>query len=65
MRPAIILATFEGGGHVTPAAQFARRLQADGAALRFVSDEASRAAAAGLPFQPWRRAPNRQPGAEA
>jgi UDP:flavonoid glycosyltransferase YjiC (YdhE family) len=65
MRPAIILATFEGGGHVTPAAQFARRLQADGAGLRFVSDEASRAAADGLLFQPWRRAPNRQPGAEA
>jgi UDP:flavonoid glycosyltransferase YjiC (YdhE family) len=65
MRPAIILATFEGGGHVTPAAQFARRLQADGASLRFVSDEASRAAATGLAFRPWRRAPNRQPGAEA
>lgn len=65
MPPAIILATFEGGGHVTPAAQFGRRLQADGARLRFVSDEASRAAAAGLPFQPWRRAPNRRPGAEA
>jgi UDP:flavonoid glycosyltransferase YjiC (YdhE family) len=65
MRPAILLATFEGGGHVTPAVQFARRLSSDGADLRFVSDEASRAAAAGLPFHPWRRAPNRQPGAEA
>ncbi|MBO1073470.1 glycosyltransferase [Roseomonas marmotae] len=65
MPPSIILATFEGGGHVTPAAQLARRLQADGADIRFVSDEASRAAATGLRFLPWRRAPNRQPGAEA
>jgi UDP:flavonoid glycosyltransferase YjiC (YdhE family) len=65
MRPSIIFATFEGGGHVTPAAQLARRLQAAGADIRFVSDEASRAAARTLPFQPWRRAPNRQGGTAA
>ena len=65
LMPRIIFATFEGGGHVTPAAQLARRLQADGATLRFLSDEASRAAAAGLPFHPWRRAPNRQGAAAA
>ena len=63
--PEILFATFEGGGHVTPAAQLARRLQADGAAVRFFSDEASRAAAAGLTFHPWQRAPNRQGAAAA
>lgn len=63
--PEVIFATFEGGGHVTPAAQLARRMQADGATLRFFSDEASRAAAAGLPFHPWQRAPNRQGAAAA
>jgi MGT family glycosyltransferase len=65
MRPSVIVATFEGGGHVTPAAQLARRMQSDGASIRFVSDEASRKAAQGLQFQSWRRAPNRQAGAQA
>ena len=63
--PEVIFATFEGGGHVTPAAQLARRMQADGATIRFVSDEASRTAATVLDFHPWRQAPNRQGAAAA
>ena len=56
-----LFTTYEGGGHVPPALLVARRLAERGHAVLFVSDEANRAEAeaAGLAFQPWRRAPNR------
>ena len=56
-----VFTTFEFGGHVTPALLTASRLAARGHGVLVVSDEASRAqtAAFGLPFQPWRTAPNR------
>lgn len=56
-----IFATWEGGGHVTPALWVARRLADRGHAVRVVSDEATRLEALGfgLPFTPWRTAPNR------
>lgn len=54
--------TFEGGGHVPPVLLVARRLQARGHEVLVLSDEANRsqAMAKGLPFESWRRAPNRQ-----
>jgi MGT family glycosyltransferase len=56
-----LFTTFEGGGHVPPALLVARRLAERGHAVLVVSDEANRAqaAASGLDFQPWERAPNR------
>ncbi len=56
-----VFATWEGGGHVTPALWAARRLADRGHAVRIVSDEATRseAQAFGLEFTPWRTAPNR------
>lgn len=62
-----LFTTWEGGGHVPPALLVARRLQAQGAEVLFVSDEATRAAAraAHLMFEPWRTAPNRGAGGQA
>ncbi len=62
-----LFTTYEGGGHVPPALTVASRLQARGAEVLFVSDEATRPAAeqAGLTFRPWRRAPNRRAAAQA
>ena len=56
-----VFATWEGGGHVTPALWAARRLADRGHAVRIVSDEATRPEAEGfgLPFTPWRTAPDR------
>ncbi len=56
-----VFTTFEFGGHVTPALATASRLQARGHDVLVVSDEATRPEAQGfgLPFQPWRTAPNR------
>ena len=56
-----IFATWEGGGHVTPALWAARRLADRGHRVQVVSDEATRPEAEGfgLPFTPWRTAPNR------
>ncbi len=56
-----LFTTFEGGGHVPPAIRVALRLKDAGHAVLFVSDEANRAQVepAGLPFTPWRTAPNR------
>ncbi|HZZ58717.1 MAG TPA: nucleotide disphospho-sugar-binding domain-containing protein [Opitutaceae bacterium] len=55
------MTTWEGGGTVAPMITVARRLAARGHSVRMVSDEANRREieAAGLPFKPWRRAPNR------
>ncbi len=62
-----LFTTYEGGGHVPPALTVARKLQERGAEVLFVSDEATRPAAerAGLPFEPWRTAPNRSVQAAA
>ena len=56
-----VFATWEGGGHVTPALWAARRLVDRGRRVHVVSDEATRAEAEGfgLSFAPWRTAPNR------
>ena len=56
-----VFTTFEFGGHVTPALATASRLQARGHDVLVVSDEATRPEAEGfgLPFRPWRSAPNR------
>lgn len=56
-----LFCTWEGGGHVPPMLTVARRLADRGHAVTVMSDEADRgdAAAAGLPFRSWRRAPNR------
>ncbi|MCU0759429.1 MAG: glycosyltransferase [Steroidobacteraceae bacterium] len=60
-----LFTTFEGGGHVPPMLVVARELRRRGHLVRVVSDEANRAAvqAAGLDFDPWRRAPNRREAA--
>ena len=57
-----LFTTFEGGGHVPPALRVAAALAARGHAVLFVSDEANRPGAerAGLAFEPWLNAPNRQ-----
>jgi len=57
-----LFCTWEGGGHVPPLLTVARRMQERGHAVLVMSDEANRpdAAGAALPFQPWRRAPNRR-----
>ncbi|MET0338945.1 MAG: glycosyltransferase, partial [Caulobacter sp.] len=57
-----LFTTFEGGGHVPPPLAVASALMARGHEILFVSDEANRAGARGLglPFEPWRSAPNRQ-----
>ena len=56
-----VFTTFEFGGHVTPALATASRLAARGHRVLVVSDDATRAEAAGfdLPFLPWATAPNR------
>jgi MGT family glycosyltransferase len=56
-----LFATWEGGGHVPPLLTLASRLQDRGHQVRLISDEANRpdAAAMGLPFTAWTRAPNR------
>ena len=61
MTAEFVFTTFEFGGHVTPALATAARLQARGRRVLVVSDEATREEAQGfgLPFQPWRTAPNR------
>lgn len=58
----ILLTTFEGGGHVPPVLLVGRRLAERGHEVLVLSDEANRAQvrAAGLGFESWRRAPNRQ-----
>jgi MGT family glycosyltransferase len=63
----ILFTTFEGGGHVTPAIVVARELQRRGHTVRVVSDDANAAtaAAAGLGFEGWRRAPNRREAGRA
>lgn len=62
-----LFTTFEGGGHVPPALLVARRLCAAGHDVLFVSDGANRGQAerAGVPFEPWRTAPNRSAGGRA
>lgn len=57
----ILFCTYEGGGHVGPMLRVARAAQDRGHAVRVVSDacNAPDAAAEGLPFEPWRTAPNR------
>lgn len=58
----ILLTTFEGGGHVPPVLLVGRRLAERGHEVLLLSDEANRtqAKAAGIDFDNWRRAPNRQ-----
>ncbi|WP_395671072.1 glycosyltransferase [Phenylobacterium sp.] len=62
-----LFTTFEGGGHVPPALLVARRLRERGHEVMVLSDSANReqAAASGLPFQSWRRAPNRHTAGQA
>lgn len=57
----IVFTTWEGGGHVAPALAAARAVAALGHDVLVVSDSANAPAAAalGLPFEPWRSAPNR------
>lgn len=56
-----LLATFEGGGSVTPYIDVARRLRARGHAVRIMSDACNRreAEASGARFVPWTTAPSR------
>jgi len=56
-----LFATWEGGGHVQPLVMVARGLMDRGHQVLVLSDavNASDAAAFGVPFQPWRRAPSR------
>ncbi len=56
-----MLTTWEGGGHVTPMLWLGRRLADRGHAVLVMSDAASgpEAAALGLEFRPWTRAPSR------
>ena len=57
----VLFTTWEAGGHVPAALMVAGELQRRGDAVLFVSDEATRpaAAGAGLSFEAWRTAPNR------
>lgn len=57
----ILFTTWEGGGHVAPALAAAQQTRRLGLDVLVLSDEANRAAAEALelPFQAWRRAPNR------
>lgn len=57
----VLFTTWEGGGHVGPALTAARAVHNLGHEVLVVSDGANAAAtrALGLPFQPWRTAPNR------
>lgn len=59
--PSFLFCTWEGGGHVPPMLSVARQLADRGHAVTILSDEADRsdAAASGLDFQTWTRAPNR------
>ena len=56
-----LFSTFEGGGHVPAPMLVARALREQGHEVLVVSDSCNRAAAVGkgLPFQSWRRAPER------
>ncbi|GAA0869964.1 glycosyltransferase [Brevundimonas basaltis] len=56
-----LFTTWEGGGNVAPPMTLAAQLRRRGHSVRFMCDEASRseAAAAGVVFRPWTRAPNR------
>jgi MGT family glycosyltransferase len=56
-----LFATWEGGGHVQPMLLAAQGVAAAGHDVRVISDacNAGDAAALGVPFQPWRRAPSR------
>jgi MGT family glycosyltransferase len=56
-----LFATWEGGGHVQPMLLVARGLIAQGHTALACSDacNAADAAALGVPFRPWRRAPSR------
>jgi len=56
-----LVATWEGGGSVTPALTVARKLRERGHAVRVMSDRCNRpeAEAAGARFVPWTRAPSR------
>jgi MGT family glycosyltransferase len=56
-----LFTTWEGGGHVQPLLLAAQGLAARGHDVLAVSDacNASDAAAVGIPFRPWRRAPSR------
>lgn len=56
-----LFATWEGGGHVQPMLLVAQGLKALGHEMLAISDacNAPDAAALGVPFRPWRRAPSR------
>lgn len=56
-----LFTTFEGGGHVPAPMLVARTLQAQGHDVLVVSDACNRASAVakGIPFEAWRRAPER------
>ena len=56
-----LLATFEGGGSVAPFITVARKLMAEGHAVRIMSDAANRreVEAIGAEFVPWSAAPSR------
>lgn len=56
-----LLATWEGGGSVTPMLTVARKLADRGHRVRVMSDRCNRpeAEAVGVAFVPWRRAPSR------
>jgi MGT family glycosyltransferase len=56
-----LLATWEGGGSVTPMLTVARKLAARGHRVRVISDSVNRpeSEAAGAAFTPWTRAPSR------
>lgn len=57
----ILFATFEGGGHVPAPMLVAQALRRQGHEVLVVSDRCNAAAAAekGVPFQSWRRGPDR------
>ena len=56
-----LIATWEGGGSVTPMLTVARKLADRGHRVRVMSDRCNRpeAEAVGVAFVPWRRAPSR------
>ena len=58
----ILLTTWEGGGNVPPVLEAARRLLARGHRVRVMADAVveTDAAAVGVEFRPWSRAPNRR-----
>jgi len=61
LEKSFLLATWEGGGSVTPILTVARKLRAAGHRVRVISDRCNRfeAEAAGAGFAAWTRAPSR------